>query len=66
MNDPLMLQYLKDIKDTTIRIEQNQDKDGERISSLERTRSNQRGIMLGGGTVVTFFAGLVTWLMDRH
>lgn len=38
---------------------------GERIESLEDTRTQQRGIMIGGGAVVTFFAGLAAWLVDH-
>ena len=47
-----------DIKSTMV------SQDG-RILSLENTRTNQSGIMVGGGAVVTFFAGVVTWLVDH-
>lgn len=36
-----------------------------RISSLEDTRSRQRGIMIGGGMVVTFCASMFTWVVDH-
>lgn len=65
MSDPLMLQYLQDIKDGVTRIENKVETQDTRISSLEETRTTQRGIMIGGGTVVTFFAGCVAWLVDH-
>lgn len=64
MQDPLMLQYLKDIKENTVRIENKLDKHDDRIGSLEDTRTNQRGIMIGGGGVVTFFAGAAAWVVN--
>lgn len=41
------------------------EKHDDRLKSLERTRANQRGIMVGGGAVVTFFAGVVAWVVDH-
>lgn len=41
------------------------DDQDRRIGSLDDTRSNQRGIMLGGGAAVTFFAGVATWIVDH-
>ena len=41
------------------------EKHDTRLKSLERTRDNQRGIMAGGGAVVTLFAGLVAWVVGK-
>lgn len=65
MTQPIILQYLKDIKENTLRIEQKMDTHDTRIKSLEDTRTSQRGMMLGGGAVVTFFAGISAWVVDH-
>lgn len=36
-----------------------------RISSLETTRTKQHGIMIGGGALVTFFAGMFSWVINH-
>jgi hypothetical protein len=47
-----------DIKSTMV------SQDG-RILSLENTRTNQRGVMIGGGAVVAFFSGIVVWVVNH-
>ncbi len=68
MSDETMLHYVKSIADGVIRLEEKMDlmsaDQNDRISSLETTREQQRGIMIGGGTMVTLFAGAVTWLVN--
>jgi len=32
-----------------------------RISTLEKKDAHRTGIMVGGGAVITFFSGLVSW-----
>lgn len=58
-------ELLSYIKDSVDRIEAKQDAQSARISSLEETRTTQKGMMIGGGAVVTFFAGCTAWLVDH-
>lgn len=66
MADPTTLQYLKSIDDRTTRMEDRMEETfgfhQERISSLEKTRERQRGIMVAGGGGVTFFSWLIAHL----
>ena len=62
------LQYIISIDNRLANIEKTV---GERIGSVEtdvdslkETSSRQRGVMLGGGAVVTALSGLVNWLMN--
>jgi len=65
MTDPLILQYLKDIKEAVTRVEDKQDIQDNRLNGHDLKFERQSGVMIGGGAVVTFFAGLAAWVVDH-
>ena len=80
MTDPVTLQYLKSIDDRTGRMETNIETmriaheanietmriaHNDRIGSLEKTRTQQEGIMVGGGVVVASLAAIVSWTVNH-
>lgn len=59
---PLILQYLKDLRDQLTRIEDRFDGQGARISSLEETRAKQNGVVLAFSAGLASLCGLASWL----
>ncbi len=68
MSDPL-LEFVKSI-DARIsamdsKLDAALDGHGERLNSLEDTRTEQRGMMLGGGMVVTALSGVAAYITNK-
>jgi hypothetical protein len=67
-SDPL-LEFVKSI-DSRIssmdkKLDAALDTHGDRISSLEDTRSEQRGIMISGGAFVTTLSGIAAYVVNK-
>lgn len=68
MSDPI-LQYLQSIDDRTARMEnrinETLDKHQLKIDEHSEKFAEQRGVMLGGGAVITLISGCVAWIVDH-